>query len=171
MSNPALNKANWYVIYTKSRWEKKVFDLLSKKNIEAYLPVQKVLKTWSDRKKWVEEPLFRSYIFVKTSLAEQFNVQATEGIVSFVKFGEKFATIDENTIQSIKILLSGETELQVIAQTFKKGEPVVIDYGQFHGIEGKVVSIRGKYRVVVEIESIGQSILINVPITNLVKSK
>ena len=56
---------SWYALYVKSRAEKKVAADLSANSIEYYLPLQKVLKQWSDRKKWVEEPLFRSYVFVR----------------------------------------------------------------------------------------------------------
>ena len=54
----------WYAIYTKPRWEKKLAEKLEEKRIDHYLPMVKTLKLWSDRKKWVNEPLFKSYIFV-----------------------------------------------------------------------------------------------------------
>ena len=58
-------KPHWFAVYTKSRNEKKVYERLIDEGYEAYLPLQKRLKQWSDRKKWVEEPLLRSYVFVK----------------------------------------------------------------------------------------------------------
>ena len=59
----------WFALYTKPRWEKKVNLTLLKKGIEVWCPVQKVQKQWSDRKKIVEEPLFKSYVFVKINEA------------------------------------------------------------------------------------------------------
>jgi transcriptional antiterminator RfaH len=54
----------WFVFYTKSRQEKKVNELLLKKKFEPFLPMQQVMRQWSDRKKKVTVPLFNSYIFV-----------------------------------------------------------------------------------------------------------
>ena len=42
----------WYAVYVRANAERKLFDNLKEKNIECYLPMRKVLKYWSDRKKW-----------------------------------------------------------------------------------------------------------------------
>jgi transcription antitermination factor NusG len=55
----------WYAIYTRPRWEKKVNGLLEAKGIESYCPLNRVRRKWSDRIKTIEEPLFKSYVFVK----------------------------------------------------------------------------------------------------------
>ena len=48
----------WYAVYTRPKWEKKVAELLSRKRIENYCPLNKSIKQWSDRKKTIFEPLF-----------------------------------------------------------------------------------------------------------------
>ncbi len=58
------NLQHWYAVYTKPRSEKKLAERLSDQGIEAYLPMRKTLKQWSDRKKMVSEPLISSYVFV-----------------------------------------------------------------------------------------------------------
>ena len=55
----------WYAIYVRSRHEKKVHQLLLEIGIESSLPLIKTTRKWSDRKKKVEIPLFRGYVFVK----------------------------------------------------------------------------------------------------------
>ena len=67
--------ASWYAVYTKPKWEKKVAELLARKGIEHYCPLNRVLKQWHDRKKWVEEPLLTSYVFVYVTPAEQAEVR------------------------------------------------------------------------------------------------
>ncbi|MBC8342565.1 MAG: UpxY family transcription antiterminator, partial [Bacteroidetes bacterium] len=67
----------WYAAYTKSRNEKKVSERLSEQAVEHYLPLHKILKQWSDRKKWVEEPVFKSYIFIKIGLDDYYDVLNT----------------------------------------------------------------------------------------------
>jgi transcription antitermination factor NusG len=64
----------WFALYTKPRWEKKINTALLKKGIESWCPLQIIEKQWSDRKKIIEEPLFRSYVFVKISAEEKNNV-------------------------------------------------------------------------------------------------
>ena len=61
----ASGEKTWYALYTKSRNEKKAHSALVSSGIDSFLPLIKNLKQWSDRKKWVEEPLFRSYLFVQ----------------------------------------------------------------------------------------------------------
>ncbi len=75
---------NWYAVYTRPRWEKKVYNLLLERKMEAYCPMNKVRKQWSDRVKWVEEPLFKSYVFVKVAEEELTTVRMVNGIVNFV---------------------------------------------------------------------------------------
>ena len=65
----------WYAVYTKPRWEKKVADLLTKKQIENYCPLNRVLRQWSDRKKVILEPLFTSYVFVRISESNQLAIR------------------------------------------------------------------------------------------------
>src|SRR5213075_948721 len=76
----------WYIWYTKPRAEKAVLERLLKKGVEVYLPLQKELRQWSDRKKWVEAPLFPGYIFTCIDMAAFGNVQFTEGVLSHVRF-------------------------------------------------------------------------------------
>jgi len=67
----------WIAVYTKSRHEKVVIQELEKKNIEAYCPILKERRQWSDRKRWVEFPLFRSYVFVKIELKNSLYILQT----------------------------------------------------------------------------------------------
>jgi len=152
----------WYALYTKSRSEKKAYGLLVDKGIETYLPLEKKLKLWSDRKRWVEEPFIRSYIFVKT---EQYNLEAalnTPGVVSVVRFGGQPATVNEKQIEAIKTILSGNEEYELCAETFEPGEKVEIDKGDLKGIYGELVHHLNKYKVLIRIESINQNILIRI---------
>ena len=61
-------------MYTRPRWEKKIASLLDSRGIENYLPLNKILKQWSDRKKIVQEPLFKGYIFVNALISITFSL-------------------------------------------------------------------------------------------------
>src|SRR6188472_2452236 len=80
---------NWHAIYVKSRTEKKVGEALEARNIEAYVPVVKTMRQWSDRKKMVELPLLNGYVFVNITLKEQDVVLQTRGVVNFVRSEKK----------------------------------------------------------------------------------
>ena len=74
----------WYAVYTRPRWEKKVHQRFSEKGWESYCPLNKVEKQWSDRIKVVEEPLFKSYVFIRLQEEEASAVRMVNGVVNFV---------------------------------------------------------------------------------------
>src|SRR5215470_16647273 len=90
----------WYAIYTRPRWEKKVNSLLVEKGVESYCPLNKVRRKWSDRLKIVEEPLFKSYVFVKIDDREKTVVRMTDGVINFVYWNKKPAIVKEKEIQT-----------------------------------------------------------------------
>lgn len=154
---------NWYAIYTRANREKKLFDNLQKKNIECYLPQRKVLKVWSDRKKWVEEPLFKCYIFVKVSHKEFFNVLNAPGAVCYVSFGGRAQSIPEHQILNIKNFLSHvDREVTLTYEHIQKGDTIEVFYGSLKGVKGEVTNICGQTRLVIRIDSLNCSLYANI---------
>lgn len=159
----------WFALYTKSRSEKKVNQELINKGIECYLPLEKKLRLWSDRKKWVEEPFIRSYIFVKTEEHELQNALNTIGVVTVIKFGGKPAKVQEEHINIIKSILSSNENFELSTEIFKPGEKVEVESGSLKGLFGELVHHLNKYKVLVRIESINQNILIKINPSHLKK--
>ena len=153
----------WYAIYTKSRAEKKTYIQLQQRGIEVYLPIQKRLKQWSDRKKWVEEPLFNSYLFVHVSEREYMNVLQTPGVVRYVTFSGKAAPIREDQINFLKKILSSEEELVISEHQFSIGQKVKVVAGVFHGMTGELVDIKNTKRFIVRFDELNKSIILNIP--------
>jgi transcription antitermination factor NusG len=91
--------ALWHALYTKPRHEKKVADQLLDKRIDTYLPLRKILKQWSDRKKWVEEPLFKSYVFIHADAKERQRALYTYGVLKLVQFGDEPARVRDDEIR------------------------------------------------------------------------
>jgi len=152
----------WYALYTKSRTEKKVYKELTDKGIETYLPLEKRLKIWSDRKKWVDEPFIRSYIFVKTTEPELQKALNTPGVVTVIRFSGKPAPVREKEIAVIQAVLSSEEDYEITADTFALGEKVKVEHGSLKNLEGELVQHLNKYKVLVRIASINQNILIRI---------
>jgi len=153
----------WYAAYTKARNEKMVLARLESAGIEAYLPLQRRLKQWSDRKKMVEEPLFRSYIFVRITLKDYYNVLNTIGIVRYITFEGKAVPIPDNQINLVKQLLEQDIDVESVEETLELGTLVEVKFGSLVGLTGELIEHRGKKKVVVRIAHISHSLLVTLP--------
>ena len=143
---------NWYVIYTRSRFEKKTEDLLIEKGFEAYCPKRTIVKQWSDRKKQVVEPLFRSYIFVKINESQKYDVLNTSGVVKFVNFKGEMAQVREEEIDRIKALLNEYDHESIKIESLEPNQLVTIASGAFMDQEGIVLKSKGHKSVIYLIE-------------------
>lgn len=151
-------KKNWYAIYTKPRWEKKVYALLIEKGMEAYCPLNKVKKKWSDRVKWVEEPLFKSYVFISILEEELTTVRMVGGVVNFVYWLGKPAIIKDKEIELIRSFLNEYTDVWAEPLDLQKNARVRIRKGAFMDKEAKVVKVLNN-KVQVIIESVGYCLM------------
>ncbi|GGB25615.1 MULTISPECIES: UpxY family transcription antiterminator [Mucilaginibacter] len=156
----AVNK--WYPVYTNPRAEKKAYDALVSKGINVYLPLHRQLKQWSDRRKWVEEPLLKSYLFVNIAEQEQAEVLMTKGIARFLYFSGKPAVMPDKQIHELKLLMASPYELEVTEEDLQPGEKIIIRAGALKGMTGEVVSRRSQKQLILRLESIGYSIIVNV---------
>ncbi|MEX2640669.1 MAG: UpxY family transcription antiterminator [Balneolales bacterium] len=161
----------WYALYTRPRFEKKVRDALSKNGFEVWLPLRKELRQWSDRKKWVEEPLFRSYVFVKTDYAGLPSVSRTNGVVAPVTFNGKPSIIRDYEIKAINLVLSGPNGFDVDDIHFTKDEEVHITHGPLKGFTGNWISWKGTKRVSIEIQQLQKCLIVEVPAAYIEKAK
>jgi len=151
----------WIAVYTKPRHEKSVEKNLKNKGVEVYLPMLRERRKWSDRKKWVSFPLFRSYIFAKEEIKNSLFLLQTPGVVKVVKFREKIPIIPNAIIQSIRLMIEGGFS-PVATDYFIKGNPVQIIDGPLKGIEGEVVKINKNDHLVIKVDAIQHSISIKI---------
>jgi transcription antitermination factor NusG len=148
----------WFAIYTRPRWEKKVNHLLLQKGIEVYCPLNKVRRKWSDRIKTVEEPLFKSYVFVKVADEDRTKVRMTDGVVNFVYWDGKPAIIKEKEIQTIKRFLDEYENVEVVKMELNEGDRVQVVAGPMMDQEGKVMEVKNKVAKVC-IDSLGYMLI------------
>jgi len=151
----------WIAVYTKPRHEKTVEKELLKKEFEVYLPLLKQRRKWSDRKKWVEFPLFRSYIFVKTEIKNALFVLQTLGVVKVVKFGGEVAVIQNDSIQAIKLMIEGGY-MPEATDYFVKGDPVEVKDGPLKGLVGEVIRVDNHDRLLVRVDAIQHSVSVQI---------
>lgn len=167
-SLPLLHRTkNWMVVYTRSKWEKKVDHLLQEKGIESFCPVIKKERQWADRKKIVEFPLFNSYLFVKVNNKEELAVRETLGVVNFIYHSGKPATVREEVIQKIQEYLNVYPDLETVSISHLRiGDKVKIKEGLFSDHLGEVVKIEGK-NVLMIIEQLDCALTTKVNVENI----
>ena len=153
----------WYALYVKSRSEKKVAIELEAEGIEFYLPLEKKLKQWSDRKKWVEEPLFRSYIFVHVHQKDYYRALYVQGAVKYISFEGKAVVVPPQQIEAIKYYLAEVDPVVHQQQDWKEGNEVEVMAGKLTGLHGILVQAKGKNYVKVQIDVVGSSITLKIP--------
>lgn len=146
--------SSWYVLYTRSRHEKKVEEELLKQGFESYCPKIKQLKKWSDRKKIVEEPLFKSYCFIKIPENQKYEVLTTFGVVKFVSFGGKSATLRSEIVERIKSMLNEFESREVNIEKLNEKDNVLIKSGVFIDNKGIVLEDKPKH-VILFIKELG----------------
>ena len=157
-------KLPWYALYVHSRAEKRVYSRLLELGYEAYLPLISSMKKWSDRMKKVEEPLFKSYLFVRADVRKYYDIVNLAGVTCFVSFEKKPVVVPENQIVAIKKYCDDyvETDPELTQEELHEGQLVRITSGPMAGLTGRLAPINNKRRLVVYIESVGQYLPINI---------
>jgi transcription antitermination factor NusG len=145
----------WYALYTKPRWEKKIHQSLQIKGFESYCPLNKVRRKWSDRIKVVEEPLFKSYLFVRLDEAAKTEVRYVDGVLNFVYWNGKPAVVKDEEIIEIKKFMSEYEDVQVNNIDVKPADEVVINQGVMMGTSGRVLRVLSNNIIEVRIDSLG----------------
>jgi transcription antitermination factor NusG len=158
---PTLRPA-WYAAYTRSRAEKQVARELEKQGIEHYLPLFTTIRQWSDRKKKVEEPLIRSYIFVHITEKEYLPVLQTTGVVSIVRFCGKAVPVPDWQIENLRILLGNELPPFGEIDDFDRGTEVRITRGTLQGLRGIITRIHGRHKLVISIHALNYNLTLDI---------
>jgi transcriptional antiterminator NusG len=167
------NRWDWLVVYIASRQEKKVAKRLQEKGIRSYLPLVRKRQQWSDRKKWVEFPMFNGYLFVKPEPLQLDEVLTIPGVVSYLRFRKSLAEVKEKEIEVIrKIEDSGYfAETLLTPKEFAEGEKLLIMEGPMKGQEVELVRKNNEKFFLVAFEGLNQTIKLNVPFEVLSKTK
>lgn len=152
----------WHAVYTRFNHEKAVETVLMAKNIEVYLPKRKLLKTWSDRKKWVEEPLFRPYIFVRVSRKEYDSVLQTPSVYNYICFNGKAALIRNSEIELIRRIVDENIPFSISGHTYKTDQKVRVTAGTLKGYTGEVIRHNGCARLQIRIPELQYNLIIDV---------
>lgn len=145
---------NWYVVYTKPKWEKKVADKLNQLGIECYCPLITHIKQWSDRKKKIEMPLFNSYVFVRSEDLDRNLVFQVAGVVRYLFWLGKPAIVKDQEIEIIKTSLKAPNLDDVSVSSIQVGDKIKLESGVFSNQNAIVQEVSNSYYTLV-LESLG----------------
>jgi len=159
----------WHAVYVKSRTEKKAQLELQFQEIETYLPLQRKLRQWSDRKKWVETPLISGYLFVRANRKEYDLVLQSNYVVSYVRFEGKAAIVPDSQIEFLKLMLAQDhAPIEITREKLKPGQMIEVTCGPFIGLKGKLQKFKGKCKVAIELEQLGCSAMVEIQAEDIV---
>lgn len=145
---------DWYVIYTKPKWEKKVVERLNEIGVVAYCPLIEKISQWSDRKKKTHLVLFNSYIFVQIEEKNRNIVFQVAGVVRYLFWLGKLAVVKDVEIETIKKWISTSVSHKIIIDQWQKGDKIALETGPFIAQSAIVQEIKQNYYILI-LESLG----------------
>jgi transcriptional antiterminator RfaH len=161
-------KTGWYVMYTKPRHEKAVARRLTELNINGYLPITKTLRTWCDRKRFIEMPLFPSYVFVQLNNSLEYsNGLDVEGVLHYVRFGREVVTVSESIIHNIQMVAEQGRNIEVSSDYFKPGQQFAVQRGPLTGLSCEMVRVHGTQKILVRVNLLQRNLLMTMPAEDL----
>jgi transcription antitermination factor NusG len=158
-----MQELKWYVMYTRSRAEKKVADMLVEDGVEVYLPMVEELRQWSDRKKKVQKALFNGYVFVKTHRNNLWNCLKIPGAVKFVHFSGEHAIIRDEDVETIQRVVATGVSIETDGSEIASGEKVKVIGGSLEDMVGECVEKGNKDYFLIRIPGIYQNLLVSIP--------
>jgi len=160
-TNPTAKQRQWYVIYTMPKAEKKVSSALGQMGIGVFLPMYEEIVQWSDRKKRTKRPLFPGYVFVNLAPKEIGRAYGLPGMLRFLTTNGVKDVVPESDITQIRLLLGAKPERCANAR-WHTGQEVQVLFGPMAGLQGTLIHDRGNHRLIVNVKSIQQSVLVDV---------
>jgi transcription antitermination factor NusG len=150
-------------VYTVVRHEKAVNSALAEKDIETFLPIREVLSRWKDRKKRIQIPLFPGYLFVNIDLKEMWDVLNRRSVVRILGVKGIPIPVPVEQINAIRRLLESNLRYDPYPY-FAEGKEVIVVNGPLQGVKGKILEVRGNYRLVLSVDLIQRSVSLEIDI-------
>jgi transcriptional antiterminator RfaH len=162
-------KEGWYVLYTKPHHEKRVANGLAEMKTAFYLPTKETLRMRHDRRKFVNVPMFPSYVFVHLkSLRDYYDGLSVQGALQYVRFGSEIARISDKVVDDLRLIVQNVKDIEVSTDRFQQGQQLFIKDGPLTGVCCEVVKLGYKEKILVRIELLQRNLLITMPFDNFI---
>lgn len=162
----ALCELRWYAAYSAANREKVVADQLTSRGVESFLPLYAVQRRWKDRRVTLHRPLFPGYVFVRLALRDRLQVLQVPGVARLVGFAGRPEALPSAEIETLREALSSAARVEP-HPFLRIGRRVRVNRGPFQGMEGILVRGKGQFRVIISVELIMRSVIVDVDITDI----
>lgn len=129
--------------------------------VEAFAPMYRTRRRWSDRTKEIEAPLFPGYLFGRFAPAERARVLRTPGVLQIVGFGGVATPVPEQEIGALRAALGSQLSLRPWPH-LRAGDRVRIEAGPMRGVEGLLVREAAGLRLILGVELLQRSVAVEV---------
>lgn len=156
------NTSKWFAVLTKVKAEKSVCQNLSTQGIANYIPLQKVTRIYTRKRRTTMVPLIYRYIFVHILKDEYVKVLETPNVEAFVKFNKQIISIPDHEIEWLHRVTGEVNDITLENRPYSPGELVEVVYGNLTGIKGKLIKSLGKSEILIELDHIGFGLRIQI---------
>jgi transcription antitermination factor NusG len=156
----------WYALQTCANHEKRVWEQLRLRTVEAYLPLYASMRRWKDRRVHLQLPLFPGYVFVHLALHDRLRVLQTPSVVRLVGFGGQLAALPDHEIDALRQGLAREMCIEPHPY-LKVGQRVRVRTGPLEGLEGILVRRKNRSRLVISLDLIMRSVAAEIDVAEL----
>ncbi len=124
-----------------------------------YLPVFSEVHQWKDRKKIIERPVFPGYLFTHMvdSREARLTVLRVDGVVRILGQAQGIEAVPAHEIEAIRRLLES-TAGACTHPLLREGAWVRVKRGALKGLEGLLVRVKNRTRLVLSISLLSQSV-------------
>ncbi|AMP99738.1 antitermination factor NusG [Pedobacter cryoconitis] len=158
----------WHVIYTRPKHEKRIHNRLAEVNIKSFFPTVKKLKVWSDRRKYIDVPLFPSYLFIYLDgMNSYFQTLDTEGCLYYIKTDNIVSRVSDSVMNNIMLATKESVDVEVSDNRISVGKQLVIKGGALTGLQCELVEYYNHKKLLVRVDLLNRNILVPVPKENL----
>jgi transcription antitermination factor NusG len=154
--NPPAQESSWHALYTRHQHEKTVAEALFRKGYAVFLPLYGTTRLWRNRPKQLLLPLFPGYVFIQGGMARPIDILSTPGIISIVNWSGAPAAIPPEQIIAVRRMIENPYHVEP-HEFLRSGDKVRVISGALQGLQGILLRIKGKSRLVVSMELLGRS--------------
>jgi transcription antitermination factor NusG len=157
----SFQEARWYAAYTSANHEKRVAEQLMQRSVEHFLPLYSSVRKWKDRRRKLDLPLYPGYVFVQMALRDRLQVLQISGVAHLVGFGGIPTALPEGEIEMLRTTLGSGVRAEP-HPFLTVGRRVRMKCGPFEGRQGILLRRRGNLRLVLSLDLIKRSVVIDV---------
>lgn len=151
---------SWHAVYTRMHHERKTADRLTRQDIQTYMPVQTIMRQWSDRNKTVEVLVIPTLFFMRIPKNKQLHVLRDPSVSRFLTVsGEKIPAITPGQQMEQFHFMVGRANspIKIDPDKLVAGDQVRVMKGSLKGLEGTFIKQQGRCMLYIQLDQLGNA--------------